>query len=93
MPKATTEPVTWTLTDHVCRVCFGRLLSRVDSDGVQQVRCANCGAAVTGKVSGLCCCGITMSKGRRAGFRCQRVPVQTPEKPMELEVVFEGAGV
>lgn len=49
---AADEPVTWRLTDHVCRVCFGRVLERRDADGRRIVRCANCGSEVRNDADG-----------------------------------------
>lgn len=80
----------WSLTDHVCRVCFGRVLERIDADGARVVRCANCGTQIAGPVRSLCCCGITTGDGRLAGLQCQRNPTPTPEQPSEVHVVFKG---
>lgn len=87
---AATEPVTWRLTDHACRVCFGRVLERRTSDGRRLVRCANCGTEVEGRVENLCCCGLKTKAGRLAGMKCVRNDAPTPEQPSEVMVRFEG---
>lgn len=89
MPKHTAEPVTWRLTDHVCRVCFGRVLERFDEDGQRIVRCANCGTEVGGKVKNLCCCGLKTPKGRDAGLRCGKNENRSPDQPAEVAVYWE----
>jgi hypothetical protein len=92
---ATTAPIetpTWRLTDHVCRVCFGRVLERMQTnpDGVMRiVRCANCGTEIyNAAVKELCCCGLKTSTGKDAGLRCRRNEAPTPEQPAELAVAF-----
>jgi hypothetical protein len=94
MPHATVpvELFTWRLTDHVCRVCFGRVLERKHAtpDGpITVVRCANCGTElIKARVQDLCCCGLKTSTGKDAGFRCRRNEQPTPEQPAELAVAF-----
>ena len=78
----------WRLTDHVCRVCFGRVLERWEQR-VHIVRCANCGTEQQAvPVSTLCCCGLKTRSGHDAGLRCQRNENPTPEQPAELAVIF-----
>lgn len=88
---AADQPVTWRLTDHVCRVCFGRVLERRDAEGRRIVRCANCGTEVVGRVENLCCCGLKTSTGKLAGLKCVRNEAPTPEQPSEVMVRFAGA--
>lgn len=80
---------TWSLTDHVCRACLGRVLMRRSVDGVRHYRCANCAIEQVGKSpSVLCCCGITFGRARRdAGIRCVRNPKWTPECMSEIVAV------
>lgn len=86
-PPATLLPA-WILTEHVCRVCFGRVLSRITATGTV-VRCANCGTQLVDEpVSHLCCCGLKTAAGKDAGLRCQRNAQPTPEQPAELAVVY-----
>jgi len=74
------------LTDHVCRVCFGRILRRAAGDGQHRVyRCTNCGQQTTARaVSSLCACGAAMRTGRNLGLRCVRNPDPRPELPNEI---------
>ena len=92
MPTATDQLPAWRLTDHVCRVCFGRVLERWDDtpDGkIQVVRCANCATELWHQpVTHLCCCGLKTSRGKDAGLRCRRNERPTPEQPAELAVGF-----
>lgn len=74
---------TWLLTDHVCRVCFGRVLEA--ADGVHRYRCSNCGLELPGRQpSVMCACGSKLRGGKSMGLRCERNPEQTPEFPSEV---------
>lgn len=92
MPSITDQLPTWRLTEHVCRVCFGRVLERWQDtpDGkVRVVRCANCATELWNQpVTHLCCCGLKTSNGKDAGLRCRRNERPTPEQPAELAVGF-----
>jgi hypothetical protein len=79
----------WAVTDHCCRVCFGRLLERTDDSGAKIVRCADCWLTVDGGPRKLCCCGIKLRTGRNAGYRCVKHK-PTPELPAEVVVEFAG---
>lgn len=80
----------WELTDHVCRVCLGRVLRRKVPGGWVN-RCADCGAEMAGKVENLCACGAKLKTGKNAGFRCRANPDgSTPESPAEIVVMFVG---
>ena len=81
--------MTWEITDHVCRVCLGRILSRQQSEG-GCVRCADCGLERTGRTPSLCACGTKLRSGKNAGFRCAPNPEVTPEMPVQIVVVHEG---
>ena len=76
----------WNLTDHACRVCLGRILTRHDKNGRQHVRCANCGLESSGNHKSLCACGQKTRAGKDAGMRCAINPRQTPENPEEIVV-------
>lgn len=78
--------VVWLITDHVCRVCFGRVL--VSPHGTE-ARCADCGAAAQ-SVRALCACGAALHTGGNAGLRCERNPDQRPECPAEIVIRFVG---
>jgi len=72
----------WKITDHVCRICFGRVLARGT-----QARCADCGTEVEGGHRHLCWCGAKLRDGKDARLRCKRNTEITPELPMEVIVV------
>jgi hypothetical protein len=77
------------LEPHICRVCFGRLVSMaLPGEASRIFRCTNCGAVAKGiGAKALCVCGIvTGDKGefRDAGIRCVVNPKQTPENPSEI---------
>ena len=76
----------WSLTDHVCRVCFGRVLaSATKTDGAHRYRCSNCGLEEAGRKPGvLCACGLKLKNGHDAGIRCELNPEPTPEFPSEV---------
>src|SRR5690606_13536016 len=58
----------WRLEPHVCRACLSRIASTEAEDGKREYRCTNCDlAAVAGKPSSLCACGLTMRKGGKYG--------------------------
>lgn len=74
------------LEPHVCRHCFGRLVSRVLAAGAPEVRrwtCTNCGAVADGgRADVLCACGMTLARGPRLSLlRCQPNPAPSPEFP------------
>lgn len=71
----------WTLTEHACRFCSGRLLTRRTPDGQEVIRCAECGSERTGDPLALCWCGSGTA------FRCTRNPAITGEMPAEIIVV------
>lgn len=78
-----TQGVTWTLEPHVCRHCFGRLVS----SGALYA-CTNCGAEAVGDAPDvLCACGTVIRRHGagappvNAGLRCQPNPSPSPEFP------------
>lgn len=78
---------TWSLEPHVCRHCFGRLLSQPAAGRTRYV-CSNCGAEDLGDGPDvLCACGLALrnhgpSGGMlNAGLRCQPNPSPSPEFP------------
>lgn len=75
-------PTQWELTDHCCRICFGRVLKRTTFDRRKIYRCSNCETEVVGDSSQcLCCCGIKLRTNKDAGIRCIVNPSRTPENP------------
>jgi hypothetical protein len=76
----------WTLTDHVCRRCFGRVLERSDVGGRRIARCADCGAEAVGSHDALCACGADLGMAKLR-LRCERQAAPTPEHPSEIIAV------
>lgn len=80
----------WTLTDHACAGCFGRVLR--SARGPVVYRCANCGQEEAG-VKGLehppiCACSVKFGRSSKSPgvskFRCEAV---TPSASCPAEVV------
>lgn len=75
-------PLRWELTDHCCRICFARILTRTTFDSRKIFRCSNCDTEVESQqVTGLCCCGMKLRTNRDAGVRCQVSTDRSPENP------------
>lgn len=89
MVSAKREPVQgWTITDHICRCCFGRVLMREAFDRRRTYRCSNCGIQADGKSEAtICTCGMTLKTGVDAGIRCQVNDNKSPEWPSEITAV------
>lgn len=79
--------MSWKLTDHVCRVCLGRVLTRTTRHGTES-RCAECGIRAPGDHRQICACGTQLKNGHDALLRCQRNPNRSPELPAEIVAVF-----
>lgn len=80
----------WLLEPHVCRHCFGRLVSKADGarPGAWRFLCTNCGAEEVGAAPAvLCACGIQLRNHGPgpdlvdAGLRCQPNPEPSPDFP------------
>lgn len=83
----------WELTDHVCRVCLGRVLRRKGVAGGWVHRCSDCGLEMAGRIESICACGVHLKTGKNAGLRCVRNPDgPSPENPAEVVVLFVGFG-
>lgn len=96
----TKKKETWELEDHICRKCFGRLVSKsvpgsVPGTELRLYRCSNCGAeAQHTHADALCCCGIRIKRAGRngtkagslvdAGVRCIPNPERSPMFPGEI---------
>ena len=81
----------WTITDHVCQVCFGRILSRAiavtedNPDPGRTFRCADCGVEKVGASSAVVCmCGFKIAGRKNLGARCEPNSERTPEFPAEI---------
>jgi hypothetical protein len=72
----------WQKTDHVCRVCFGRVYRRPDLNGGTVVQCSNCGIEAVGTHKAICCCGL--KRGPYEKVRCIKQDQPTPEFPAEV---------
>lgn len=84
----------WQVEQHVCRACFGRVLSRAGNLGRRVYRCACCGIEQEGRsVSVLCACGIKLRTGKGhggqqdAGIRCVANRDRSPENLSEVVAV------
>jgi hypothetical protein len=71
------DTTTWSIVDHACRTCGGRVLASADG---ARVRCADCDASATGGPDSLCWCGA-LPAGSRARLKCVRNKHPTPESP------------
>lgn len=80
------EPVQgWVITDHICRICFGRVLMREAFDRRKTYRCSNCGTEADGtSEAAICCCGMKLKTNVDAGIRCTRNNDKSPEWPSEI---------
>lgn len=86
-PKKSAERAErWSVVDHLCRICFGRLMIRRAESGKLVVKCAECDAAIEGSHLDICCCGVTLQSGANAGLRCMKNEARTPEQPQAIIV-------
>lgn len=81
----------WNLENHVCQVCFGRILSRPvpTTDGAPNphrlYRCADCGVEKEGTTPAvICTCGFKVKGRTNLGLRCEPNTGKTPEFPAEI---------
>lgn len=85
----------FSLENHVCRQCFGRLLSTDAGagDGSRRYVCSNCGVCATGMSPDvLCACGMRLKQrgpggGDDAGVRCGPNPNPTPALPSQIVAI------
>ena len=78
------DPHTYMLTEHCCRICFGRVLQRTTFDKRLIHKCSNCGVTVEGEVHAICTCGMKLRNGKDAGIRCVKNDHRRPEHPSEV---------
>lgn len=70
----------WKLTNHCCRICFGRVLKRRLSPSLSEVVCSICDATARGDEPSLCWCGVEVgAKGKI--LECFLNPKPRPELP------------
>lgn len=75
----------WRLTQHACRVCFGRILMRETFDRRRVYRCSCCDIEAEGhSEKALCCCGLKLKTGIDAGVRCAPATNRSPEFPAAI---------
>lgn len=97
-----TNAKTVELEPHICRHCFGRIVSHEiflsDKSLAREYTCTNCGATERGKAASvLCCCGIKLNpvnpggQATDAGIRCHPNPNPKPDFPA-LFVASVGGG-
>ncbi len=75
----------WTVVDHACRHCGGRVLVRLHKGRQVASRCAECGAEGDGDHSTVCCCGEDLGALGRA-LECFRNPNVSREVPYQILV-------
>ena len=76
----------WEITDHVCKCCFGRVITRAGDDGSNIARCADCGFEAISDHTTVCACGA-LPAGSKVRLRCIRHDSPTPEVPFEIVVI------
>lgn len=88
-PRTVPETDTWTIEDHVCRLCLGRIASRVGTN-TRIFLCCDCGHTEEGssRTAGrihptFCACSMRYGP-RDAGVRCVVNDEQTPELPQRI---------
>ncbi|MFL5900978.1 MAG: hypothetical protein ACJ75S_07240 [Solirubrobacterales bacterium] len=76
----------WDFTDHACRQCMGRVMTREDPDGgPAEHRCAECGQTALGEAHALCWCGVEV-KGHDHPFECFANDNPTVSTPQQILV-------
>ena len=55
--------MTYSLEPHVCRYCYGRILSRpMENKGLKEYKCAECGhTEISDKEDIMCMCGLRVN--------------------------------
>lgn len=88
MTKPAEPLMSWELTSHACRICFGRVLVRTTFENKKIYKCSNCDIEVEGSHEhALCCCGMKLRSNRDAGVRCQVNTNRTPENPAAVVAI------
>jgi hypothetical protein len=80
------DTTTWSMVDHACRACAGRVLASADG---ARVRCAECSAEAAGGPETICWCGA-LPAGARARLKCVRSSGATPEFPSQIVAIESG---
>lgn len=80
----------FSLTDHCCRICAGRILERDDV-----FMCSTCEMRAN-QVEGVCACGMAAVNGRKIprkaqeAFRCAINPSPSLANPARIVVTYGG---
>lgn len=87
---------TWTLEDHLCRSCGGRILRCATGNGMTPGgnpirRCADCGASCTTMgPDEICWCGYAPRLNSVGAYRC--LPFRVLDRMPELAAAFRACG-
>ena len=73
----------YSLVDHACRHCGGRIVQGGDT-----FRCSTCGATTCGRPDEVCGCGILPKLNSPTRFRCGPNPRKCEEFPSEIVILF-----
>jgi hypothetical protein len=76
----------WTLVDHCCRFCLGRVAQKD-----VRFRCTGCGSSSTEKPDPICGCGLRVNGKRH--HRCLVNDHRSPSYPAEIVIHFDGQPV
>jgi len=71
------------LTNHVCGVCFGRVLVTA-LHHMTVYACADCGRNAEAHIANLCACGTKYPNGRAIGIKCKPNPNISPMSPCQF---------
>lgn len=88
---------TWTLEDHLCRGCGGRMLRRAGGPSVMTpggnpiFRCADCGKKTSDMgPEALCWCGFSLRGQHATAYKC--MPFSALKERPELAQMFAACG-
>lgn len=96
LPNTPSTQQTWTLTNHVCRYCGGRVLQCATGYGPTPggnpvFQCADCGVTACGTGPDLLCwCGFAHRQQDAGAYRC--LPFSVLIEHPELEPAFRACG-
>lgn len=90
------KPMTWTIADHLCRSCGGRILRSATGAGMTPGgnpvwKCADCGRATSGiGPTVLCWCGHAHRNNNAGAYRC--VAFSAIKEHPALDAAFRACG-
>jgi hypothetical protein len=82
----------WTITDHVCRVCLGRILERNGA-----YLCSICEVTASLRPNAICGCGMRgvgtspdkdLPRLIKQAYHCGQNPVRGPGSPARIAILF-----